>query len=507
MSSSKSHSRESSDVIVTLTVNAENPATELFIVDSSFALSDRGVHRLEAKLQPGIYKVKARLGLREWEQPISVDKDMTVEVPPIEFASAAPLTETACATDAQMDFAVQASRDADSRTGSGSRIFVMSRVWTGDASAAKSHSQVPLPFRQVKIRRWRGDVIADLGEDGNVLSGDDLAVAFCIEVNEGNYLVEFETQNGVNLLPICAREGWQTQIFILHGTAFSVSDVYNDVSILMTRGNFEPSDSIARATDAARLALAQDRVVASDHLMDYAQGKVENPILGLVSAHMLLLAQKKQQEKQDRARKHKTEQIGPELEINFDQGRYHDIVSKISELLGADQPDVAALSLRCAVCKPVSQIRVPPMFWRSWKMLIEASNDNTDLIPESLWRRVDSVSNLRPFFSWIETDKSQAKSLGAVLGTVDGPFAGAVATARELQARVLHAQLESVSNDPLQKPSPDQLKNWAIGVPGSSLPATTQALAVEVEDSDQLKRKMTAQLAIPRGMLDRALKS
>lgn len=496
MPSSTSHDPSANLVLM---VEAHNPVTELFVVDSNFALVGRGLHRLEIRLQPGIYKLKARLGLRVWERHFALEESKKIEVPPIEFASAVPLTGTSRTHETHIDLAMTASQQVERKVGSGARIFVMSRQWAHQTSSIGIGESVN--FRQVRLRRWRGDVIADFRDFGRLFAGPDSAVAGCIEVNEGNYLLEFETPEGTNLQTIFARNGWQTQAFILYDSTNIKSGISTDVSVLMTRGSFEPSDSFPLAIDAARLALAQERLVASDELMVYARGKFENPILGIISAHLLLIAQKRQHENEARAKKQSTAKEKPQPSASFKQELYDEIVRETRKLLGPDQPDVVALSLRCRDCwEQVRQIRVPPMFWQSWQMLIEASNDNPDLIPESVWRRVDSASNLRPYFSWQDLKGPSVRTYQAAVHDLSESLGMPQST---LPVR----EVAAASIPDTEKPSADQLKSWATRIPGVAASRGEATLVASADEVDTLKRQMTDQLNIPRSKLDRTFKT
>src|SRR5437016_848551 len=69
--------------------------TELFVVDSTLNLVQRGIGRLDATLPAGIYKVRALAGRQEDERIVLVNRDTTVEFAnDPSFASPAPLLGT-----------------------------------------------------------------------------------------------------------------------------------------------------------------------------------------------------------------------------------------------------------------------------------------------------------------------------------------------------------------------------------------------------------------------------
>jgi hypothetical protein len=49
---------------------------------------------------------------------------------------------------------------------------------------------------------------------------------------------------------------------------------------------------------------------------------------------------------------------------------------------------------------------MPPLLWRSWMLLIEASHDHPPLVPADTWRRASRPLPMRPFLSWTVAESS-----------------------------------------------------------------------------------------------------
>lgn len=481
-----------------LIIDGQNATTELFVVDGHFNIVARGVHRLDTRLVPGIYRIDARLGGRDWKHHIALERDEIVIVPLIEFGSASPLWNTSRTHEFHVALAEEVSRAPGEKVGMGAEIFIMSRTWT---SRNRNPSPSPEPndlVSRVRLRRWRGDVIADLhnSDIGKKTSGQwDLAVAVKIEVNPGTYIIEAETPTGPIMQVLFAHKGWQTQAFILHDHSNPKAGPSIDFSLFMSRGSFNANDKIQYLTESGRIALADERSVASDELIQFASSKFENPILGLISAHLLLIAKQNQQRvERQRARQSRMLQTLRQPEavspIQFSQSYFDEIVGNTRGLLGADHPDVYALMTQSSDgADPAHKISVPPLFWRSWKLLIEASNDNLELIPMSLWQRVESGSTLRPHFSWMKHERPAMPTFSEAMGGVQESFA--------IQAQLQSETVSSLPTD--EKPRPDQLRDWASQNPSFSSP---EAVSLGPEQLDPLKREMTRQLNLPRGVLD-----
>lgn len=86
----------------------------------------------------------------------------------------------------------------------------------------------------------------------------------------------------------------------------------------------------------------------------------------------------------------------------WEQTYFDGVVENLAALLGPNQPDVVALATQgggrpITALEPVTS---PPMLWRSWLLLIEASNEQPDLLPPDTWRPLLQVLPVRPFLTW-----------------------------------------------------------------------------------------------------------
>ena len=195
----------------------------------------------------------------------------------------------------------------------------------------------------------------------------------------------------------------QTQVFLMadakHGT-------HQAISILMGQGGFEWNDPDASIADDARIALANGRRVASRVVTEDVFAKFENPMLGLFGAHLMLLPR------------------GDDDDDEWEQASFDGIVEKLAALLGPNQPDVVALATKSghrplAELEPVTS---PPMLWRSWLLLIEASNERPDLLPAETWRPLLKVIPARPFLAWSPLDEEEEEEAFEAWRSSVAPF-------------------------------------------------------------------------------------
>jgi hypothetical protein len=214
--------------------------------------------------------------------------------------------------------------------------------------------------------------------------------------------------------------GWQTQVFLLgqpsaptseRATAQGVSELASllDVTILMSKDGFEPGDWQFRLIENARAALADDRAVRTPELDELLRHKFDNPMLGILGAHLLLLAQEEALRQEAAAKRRQRLDVGsgsiPRSQVPFDQELFDVVVGNLRRLVGDTHPDVQALWLRHAGAAPLGITHTPPMLVRSWSLLSEGSLTWPETVPLDLWRHVAMRTAATPFLSWLRPTK------------------------------------------------------------------------------------------------------
>jgi len=368
-------------------------------------------------LPAGIYKIRSRAGRQEQEQIVLVDRTQTISLASEpEFVSPAPLLGTSRTHEAHMDAAERLSREIHARAGSGAQVFLCARWWTSSRKAGAT--VLEHPGAGITLSYWDGTPIAVLESVGvsDATAGDPF-VGRNIELDPGAYILRRPGPAGAILeQTIVASRDWQTQVFLLKretesrsgdaGTDPAALHV-DDVSVLMTRGGFDRGREDMRLAELARLALADERRILSQDLRQMAEGKFENPMLGIFAAHILDLSLGRQLQ-DDSARERAAVEQRPApavLETRMNASDLNVLVDNLRMLVGYDHPDVEALSLRCPdparrTAKPLS---AAPMLRRSWSVFVAASNKNPGLVPLRLWNRVSALTALVPYLAWLHT--------------------------------------------------------------------------------------------------------
>jgi hypothetical protein len=365
---------------VHLHLTAGSQLAEVFLIDHEFALVSRAVGELDADVEQGVYKVKAQVGEASAERVVILDKSETIDLSgDLRIASPVPLDGTARTHDFHMAPAAERSRSVVAGAGGGAQVFLCARRWSAPELAYDDSTKAP----DLSLHQPSGETIIDLRESGvGDRSLQDPMLTATVDVEPGAYLLRWRDDSGVIAeQSVEAVNGWQTQVFLLEDAK---DETHLAISVLMGQGGFDRNDPQARVADDARIALADERRVASQVITEALFAKFENPMLGLFGAHLMLLAR----------------------DDEWEQTYFDGVVENLASLLGPNQPDVVALATqgghrRLAELEPVTS---PPMLWRSWLLLIEASNDRPDLLPADTWSPLLQVVPVRPFLVWSPLD-------------------------------------------------------------------------------------------------------
>jgi hypothetical protein len=400
--------RDISSGIFALEIAPGNSPTEIFLVDEQFGLVDRNAGSLSARLPFGIYKVKTRLGRMTNEQIVMLDGDITPTLqPPKPVASAAPLPNTRATHDDHTQAAVQSVDRIHLSAGAGARLSVMARAWS---ETGQTQSDV-LPWADVRIVNARGKVIADLNHDGERHpEGDPFAVC-SMSVEPGTYFLRHQMEGEAEVeQSLIVPKDWFLHVYLLRlckqdGGGFKPS---RRMSFIMqpVPGAGQQAvalpDQFLTTLETARVALADERLILDEDLERLLLAKFNNPIAGIIGSHLLLIEKERD----------------PARDIRV----LNEVVTNLRGLVGREHPDVEALSLRCTDegLRCVKPIKSPPMFQRSWTLLVEASQKRPSLLPRGLWDRVQAHTSLPPYFIWSADEQSKEAARAALVNSALG---------------------------------------------------------------------------------------
>jgi hypothetical protein len=389
--------------LFTLGIHPDDGATEIFVIDERFRLVDRNAGQLTARLPFGIYKVKTRLGRSVTEQIILLDRDMPAMRPDARpVASAAPLPNSRLTHEYHIASAAASLRKVHAAPGAGARLSVMARAWS-ESGQTRSDA---LPWDGVRVVDARAKIVADLSRDGDHDWHGDPVACCSLSVNPGTYFLRHGLAGGAEVeQSLIVPPGWFLHAYLLRlqkegETGFKEPRL----SFIMHRTDnnfFSLDDPRLAMLEAARVALADERrILSSTEMQELLVAKFDNPIAGIIGGHLLLIEQER-----DRTR---------------DISVLDTVVENLRILVGTEHPDVEALSLRCSDpgLRRTKPVRTPPMFYRSWALLLAGSQDHHSLLPVGLWNRVQAHSTLPPCLVWAVDARSKQAAREALVNTM-----------------------------------------------------------------------------------------
>src|SRR5206468_1126613 len=124
--------------------------------------------------------------------------------------------------------------------------------------------------------------------------------------------------------------GWRVEAYLMYKS--SDLGARPSISILMRRAGTPWGTAEDLQVQKACVALADERQILNDHLSELFFQKFDNPLAGIVGAHLLLLSIRG-----------KTQ---GETAVQLNQ--LNEVVKNLRELVGAEHPDVEAISLACS---------------------------------------------------------------------------------------------------------------------------------------------------------------
>ena len=401
-----------------LTVNPNQPTAEIFLIDQTLRKQAQSRRILTAGFPFGVYKLKIRVGHAVTESVILLDQDLDFSTVQQDFEgspalvdpladlsmasaavnSAAPLPGTGLTHEAHSGVleAWKSGLPVAGGSGSGSpppaaEIRLMARIWSGQEAILG------------QVRPWQGTELFDSAdqvvralEDLPERSADgDPFVEDQIPVAPGTYFLRYPHERDRTLAgALTVPAGWTVELFLL---ALAVGKTaagirFNRMTVLMRRvGDRQRDVALEQTLESARIAMVNERRVLNRELEEILLRKFQNPIAGILGGHLLL------QEERRRP--------SPSSKLNL----LDEVVANLRAMVGDQHPDVEALSLSCptASLRASKPFRQPPLFARSWDLIVEASQTHPELLPIELWERVRAVVPVSGYFVWGCDEKSK----------------------------------------------------------------------------------------------------
>jgi hypothetical protein len=394
-----------------LRIRTDDPTAQIEVLDDRFRRVFRAAGSAERQLPAGLYKVRIGRGASAFgteDKLVVLDHDVSLSIEPPQLYSPAPIPGTR-ASEAHVAAFKRLDEETYVNAGTGSKIAVLARY----VDSTQGARPVLHPFRGLQLLRADGPVLVDLEPATPKAQVPDIEdpVSICgISVAPGYYILRHQLANGRELRQsIVASEGWQITVNIRR-TPSSVNPGKQEfvgagyMALLMRRlldtQSAKPSEAVEfkegsknrtidedRLIDVARQALADGVPWLRGSLYDLLLQDFKNPLAGIIGG--LLLDIERELADKEFARRHHAE-------------LFDGVVRKLRAIVGGGHPDAEALSFRCVDPSLAHKgpMDAPPMFYRSWRIILEAASTRHDLVPLNLWRTSSAWGAMPPYLVW-----------------------------------------------------------------------------------------------------------
>jgi hypothetical protein len=380
-----------------LVLTSRTPGTLLRVFDSTLRVLATGRDQLTADLRPGVYRIESRLGDARTSELVTIAPgaderhDLTVE-----FATAAPTYGTSTSYETHTDFATRLSLEVATGVGPKSGAVLVLRNLAGrDRYPMRSSAVTLLNQALHPVSEWASDWVEDQAHDditGRAGRLEPGPYVLRVEHSDRDGTVETADQT------IWLSPDWQTLVFIPNGPdgpdARAVS-----VHMGPLGARWQGYEPWALAAEAA-LAGLRDGVpsVPADLINFLLNSKFENPMLGILGMHALLVAG------------------APEQRL------LRTVVQNLLRLI-PDHPDVQALAVLLPDAASQS-VPWPPMLASSYRRcLLPADLDDPNVLPAGspAERVAPYVLTAGPWLRWTATTEllSEERTPRAAIEQVD----------------------------------------------------------------------------------------
>jgi hypothetical protein len=338
-----------------------SPDTHIVVRDGWDELVGEGDGRLELDLERGLYTLRLEQGGASREEVIRHVAASKIEPNAPQRNSALPSFDT---KDAHEYYSYTADDLAKKDTRQGKPVFGATPVGVGQLFVfvrAVQGKRQPLlnPLQSLFLYDLGGNQLTDFGPE--VISQNETKgwAGFSAPAPAGSYLLRYAGLEPREMV-LTVYADWQTQLFI----PYEDRPLLARSSLLLAHPGqgFNPDDRTAQAVDAGLAGLQSGvNVLPREQREALLYGKFDNPMLGLIGAHLLLL-----QEKPD------WQQL--------------DVVLGNLDWLLPGAVDVRALRLVAALRRgeplAAEPVLAPPILRRGLDAIIAASSASPEIIPD-----------------------------------------------------------------------------------------------------------------------------
>lgn len=395
-------------------LRCESGPVEMRLRNHHFQTVAVGFGEIEATLPAGLYRLEINAGPLQKAEHISLEPGGRFENLHINisFPSATPIPGTTTTHEFHGDPAALRSRNPNQHYGEGGRLLLFFRNVGADW-------KIPINIDSFSLLDASFKTVGNLPEDVEKNEADGW-IALSAEVNPGGYVLRNQRAQSQSWSKgskaeepvdqsLWISEGWATLVFIPNWGSRAVPSMRKasiHMAPIMQGFYYYGAEQMKLALELALYGLREGRPVVPGNLLNLLlEEKFQNPMLGIIGAHAMLLESR------------------PNWSL-------YDEVCKNLELLVPQHPDVVALQVMGQARRdlldptgrynrlfnpnphsvgPWRSISWPPMLYASYRGLIEGDADKPGLIvdgspaekaavhlyqegPWSMWKSLGTVS-------------------------------------------------------------------------------------------------------------------
>lgn len=343
-----------------LLVEAPSTAAELVVLDGLLNRVARTTDRFDETVGPGLYRISARLGDAAESKLVAVEAGGVTQVTQsdwrISFAAAAPLEGTWTSREKHQEPAASYSRTPTRTPQGDARLFVFARKISPHATDMPSGT----PFwNGLSLRAENGDPMCEFGPQETKQDLVDNWMAFVGDLSNGPHRLRIPVHSTVQRfveIPLWLVPTFETQVFLTWTDVSKVPAL--SLSMAPKGRGFPAFDEGAqhdqRVAELALAGLQRGKILISDEERTrLLHGKGDNPWLGIVGAHCML------------------------LETTPDRALLETVCGNLRAMLG-DHPDVDAL--RLAAGERRLTLGFPPLLRASLAIVLRESASRTGVV-------------------------------------------------------------------------------------------------------------------------------
>ena len=340
-------------------------AVEIQVRNADFETVARGFGELRVAVDPGLYQIEYRAGPEVDEELVALRSGETFQRNDVrvDFPTPVPVEGTSTSRETYQRAVESLGRESTFPSVGNSGLVVFIRNM-------RRNSGIPVSLK--RVNKWAlldasMNVVTNLNEAAHTDEAEEW-LGFSARLPQGEYLLHVDRgATDAFEQPFWLSDAWLTGIFIpnlLSGPAPEMASIHMSRIGVGWKAFDQGSHAVIRAAELALAGLRERRqVLPREELMRLLNEEFQDPMLGIIGAHAILLSRQ------------------PDLNL-------FDIVMNSLRTLVPNHPDVLVLqrigarSRERGAPESAPLVTLPPMLWASYRALLELEAEQPGVIAE-----------------------------------------------------------------------------------------------------------------------------